>query len=166
MARQCIDNAIPFAQRKRMTDPRARNEAHFRRHWWGYGLSMLILYAFSGPLIRYIPADNLHLMGLIVAGIVFCGYWASIYWGDWDAKVMLAIAVVLLPLVGIIGTSTVTHGIQDGRANDRRCLAIQGDMLSAQPRRADGPDLFQALGCRPQGEGSVYAPKRRNQINK
>ena len=41
--------------------------------------------------------------------------------------------------------------------NDRRCLAIQRDMLSAQPRRDDGPDVFQALGCRPQGEGSVFA---------
>lgn len=42
------------------------------------------------------------------------------------------------------------------RANERRCLAIQRDMLSARPRRPDGPDLFQALGCRAQGEGSVY----------
>jgi hypothetical protein len=47
------------------------------------------------------------------------------------------------------------------RANDRRCLAIQHDMLRARPQRADGADLFQALGCRPQGEGSVYAlPKQ------
>jgi hypothetical protein len=42
-------------------------------------------------------------------------------------------------------------------ANGRRCIAIQRDMLSAMPRRADGPDLFRALGCRPQGEGNVYA---------
>lgn len=74
-----------------------------------------------------------------------------------DEPTTRGIAVVLLPFVGIIGTSTVTHGIQDSRANDRRCLAIQGDMLAAQPRRADGRDLFQALGCRPKGEGSVYA---------
>ena len=45
----------------------------------------------------------------------------------------------------------------ESQINDRRCLAIQKDMLSARPRRLDAPDLFQALGCRPQGEGSVYA---------
>lgn len=45
-------------------------------------------------------------------------------------------------------------------ANANRCLAVQRDMLSARPARPDGPDLFQALGCRPQGEGSVYAPPR------
>ena len=42
-------------------------------------------------------------------------------------------------------------------ANDRRCLAIQRDMLAAQPRRRDDAELFKALGCRPQGEGSVFA---------
>jgi hypothetical protein len=42
-------------------------------------------------------------------------------------------------------------------ANDRRCLAIQRDMLAAQPRRLDDAELFKAFGCRPQGEGSVFA---------
>jgi hypothetical protein len=52
-------------------------------------------------------------------------------------------------------------GFKSDIANDRRCLALQRDILSARPRRSDSPDLFQALGCRPQGEGSVYAPVRR-----
>ena len=43
-------------------------------------------------------------------------------------------------------------------AAERRCVAIQRDMLSARPLRADDADLFQALGCQPLGEGSVYAP--------
>jgi len=42
--------------------------------------------------------------------------------------------------------------------NDRRCLALQRDILSAYPRKPDGPALFQAFGCRPQGEGSVMVP--------
>jgi hypothetical protein len=47
-------------------------------------------------------------------------------------------------------------------AADRRCLAIQRDMLSAHPRKPDGPAIFQAFGCRPQGEGSVMvAPTKR-----
>jgi len=48
---------------------------------------------------------------------------------------------------------------RDLDANDNRCLAIQRDMLSSMPLRSDGPDLFQALGCRPQGDGSVYAER-------
>lgn len=42
-------------------------------------------------------------------------------------------------------------------SNVRRCAAIQDDMLRAQPRRTDSVALFTALGCRPQGEGSVHA---------
>jgi len=45
-------------------------------------------------------------------------------------------------------------------ANERRCFAIQNDMLSAKPLRADGPTLFQALGCKPSGAGSVHAVRR------
>jgi hypothetical protein len=44
-------------------------------------------------------------------------------------------------------------------ANDRRCLALQRDILSAQPRKTNAVALFQAFGCRPQGPGSVYAPR-------
>jgi len=44
------------------------------------------------------------------------------------------------------------------RANDRRCLFLENDMLSAQPRKPNGAALFQAFGCRPQGEGSVMVP--------
>ncbi|VVT07349.1 hypothetical protein SPHINGO391_390040 [Sphingomonas aurantiaca] len=44
-----------------------------------------------------------------------------------------------------------------GPANVARCAALQEDMLRARPRRLDSRELFQALGCRPQGEGSVYA---------
>jgi len=46
-------------------------------------------------------------------------------------------------------------------ANDRRCLAIQRDMLSSLPLRPDDPELFKALGCKPQGDGSVYAVSER-----
>ena len=45
-------------------------------------------------------------------------------------------------------------------AAQRRCLAIQRDMLSAYPQKKDGAELFQAFGCRPQGEGSVMVPER------
>jgi hypothetical protein len=43
------------------------------------------------------------------------------------------------------------------RANARRCEALQGDFLSAYPRRADSREVFQILGCRPHGDGNVFA---------
>jgi len=67
----------------------------------------------------------------------------------------VGLAAVLISAIALIGTLMPLVN-RDG-ANSRRCLAIQHDMLAAQPRRADGPDLFQALGCRPKGAGSVFA---------
>lgn len=58
----------------------------------------------------------------------------------------------------IVGAVQVSSGqARSARANDRRCLAIQADMLSARPRRLDDAALFQALSCRPQGDGGVHA---------
>ena len=51
-------------------------------------------------------------------------------------------------------------------SNDRRCEALQTDMLAAKPLRADGPELYQALDCRPQGQGSVYAPAPSQNVGK
>lgn len=45
------------------------------------------------------------------------------------------------------GMRTFTDNI---RTVDAECLAIQKDMLSANPRKSQGPALFQALGCHPQ----------------
>lgn len=71
---------------------------------------------------------------------------------------VLGFASIILFFAGS-ATFAANFEFSDGN-NDRRCLAIQRDMLSARPRRSDSPDLFQALGCRPQGEGSVYAPAK------
>jgi hypothetical protein len=120
-------------------------------------MAMIIVYAFSGPLLEYVSAPELHFLGILVGLIVYSGHWASIYRGDWDAKVMLFVAVVLLVITAVIYAPIISSAINDDAANDRRCLVIQRDMLSAKPRRDDGPDVFQALGCRPQGDGIVRA---------
>lgn len=83
---------------------------------------------------------------------------------DWDLRWRRWIGH-LAPILGwlsaaafVLGVMYLSEDAQSRPANNRRCLAIQHDMLSARPRRTDDADLFQALGCRPQGEGSVYAP--------
>lgn len=69
---------------------------------------------------------------------------------------------IITGLLALSGVVVAYLGYQPGAAaNERRCAAIQKDMLSATPLRSDGPELFSALGCRPRGEGSVYAPPRK-----
>lgn len=62
-------------------------------------------------------------------------------------------------LVALAAVASETYGrTKESLSNNGRCLAIQKDMLAARPRRTEAPDLFQALGCKPQGGGNVYAP--------
>lgn len=77
----------------------------------------------------------------------------------------LAVSIAIAPLSVAYGYKAQILS-DDGKANDKRCLAIQRDMLSAMPLRNDDPDLFQALGCHPQGQGSVYAPHQGDEIDK
>lgn len=70
------------------------------------------------------------------------------------------IAAVFFAVGSALAALATTEAIRDFDANDRRCLALQADMLSAKPALAHGPDLFQALGCRPQGSELVHFPTK------
>lgn len=133
----------------------------FRGHWWGYAVGMAVTFSLSGPLLAFVPAPSLYTMGLIAGGIVFCGHWAFRYLADWDGKVMMVVAIGLVVLSGFAAQPLIDEAVSDSRANDRRCLVIQRDMLSSKPKRDDSADLFQALGCRPHGTGKVYAQFRK-----
>jgi len=116
-----------------------------------FAAAALLAYLFQ-PLVPLLPSWT---AGWAVwTGLCILGVMSAIAQGS--AKHTGAQAT--LAISGIVALVVAFGSADDTRAaNDRRCFAIQQDMLSAQPRRSDGPELFQALGCRPQGEGSVFA---------
>jgi hypothetical protein len=71
-------------------------------------------------------------------------------------------------LVGIIGlglswwllSNAIDTAASSAADNDRRCWRIEREMLSAHPRRTDLPDVFTALGCRPQTRLLIAFPSR------
>lgn len=70
----------------------------------------------------------------------------------------LAVGIMVPPLLFLTSVATFGFGFEfEDTSNLNRCIALQSDMLSARPRRQDAVDLFQALGCRPHGGGSVFA---------
>jgi hypothetical protein len=80
-----------------------------------------------------------------------------------------SVAVAMIAPLFFFVASTATFGLGfkfEDVSNVRRCAAIQQDMLAARPRRDDSAELFQALGCRPQGDGNVFAPPQRPAISK
>ncbi|QCB43004.1 hypothetical protein E5673_12895 [Sphingomonas sp. PAMC26645] len=64
-------------------------------------------------------------------------------------------------LLFLVGAVWAIANIDPGKAaNLRRCEALQTDMLRARGLRPDSKEIFVALGCRPRGEGSVFAKPR------
>lgn len=71
----------------------------------------------------------------------------------------IAVGFTMPPLLFLISVMTFGFGFKFEDTNNLlRCTALQSDMLSASPRRTDGPDLFQALGCKAQGDAMVQFP--------
>lgn len=59
----------------------------------------------------------------------------------------------LMMIAGLIwGADIVFDAAQVHYANQRRCLSLEADMLGPAPKRANAPDVYQALGCEPQPE--------------
>lgn len=114
-----------------------------------------IVVAFAAtPILRY--SDPWSLMSIACWGAIGFGLSFTVRhipkpwrWGGIGAG-CLALLIMAWQAVPFVQSIQVTAS-----ANDRRCLAIQRDMLSARRRMSDGPDVFQALGCRPQGTGMI-----------
>jgi hypothetical protein len=121
-----------------------------------FGIPALIAAFVFQPAVAILnEGQRVRLWVLLIVVMAALGLALSYPIDRWLRAVIVAAACYFLA----IGWTWIAHpNVVTAAANDRRCLAIQGDMLSARPRRSDGPDLFQALGCRPQGEGNVFAP--------
>lgn len=122
---------------------------------------------FSAPLLAFADAGTIAIAGSSL-GMGAAGSWLAVRqgWSRWWQWPYAAVA--------LLGAALLTHEISRTTTlyghNQKRCASIQGDMLSVTPRRSDGPDLFQALGCRPQGSEDVHfpapvaAPSQRGQL--
>jgi hypothetical protein len=112
---------------------------------------------FSAPLLAFADAGVVAGAGSLF-GVGAAGAWLALRqrWGLWWQSTYTAAALA----GGLLLAYEITHTVASYGHNQERCATIQGDMLSPRPRRSDGPDLFQALGCRPQGGANVQFPAR------
>ena len=126
--------------------------------WFRAAVLAAALLAFcTQPLMRFVDADRFLGGGALLAGS-FCGFAMFISEPKAIMSIGYGVVAAILTLVGAYFLITgATQASAASVANDQRCLVIQRDMLSAKPRLSNGPDLFQALGCRPQGGGGVAA---------
>lgn len=126
--------------------------------WTGYGIAAAVLAYFSAGEMAAADPIPLASAGLFLALAIIVDHHANTTEPSrWTIVMMVASVLLFCGGAGIVNY-VASQAEQSIHANQARCLAIQRDMLSAHPRRSDSPDLFQALGCRPQGNGGVAAP--------
>lgn len=121
--------------------------------------TMAILAAFAlSPLLPFADPVSVASGGClfaVAAGSRFFGQQLPPRWSIASAFAGL----ILFCIAGFILLPAADKAAAAAQANERRCLAIQNDMLSSLPLRANDADVFQALGCKPQGHGNVYADR-------
>lgn len=127
--------------------------------WGSLALSGVIIAFASQPLFRFANPSTL-MGGALVIGLGLCLFHiASAEPNRFARNFNLALCFFLVIFGGFFLFMTQEEARDASYANDTRCLAIQRDMLSARHRMDDGPEIFQALGCRPQGTDETIRVK-------
>jgi hypothetical protein len=123
-------------------------------------IALVAAYVFQ-PVQRFASYGLLFLGGLLIAmalvpRMVIPRHRMSTA-GLWTIGTPLVLAGAVLFLAG-------QAALHRSDWNDRRCMRLQRAMLHPTPTtRTDLPDVFTALGCRPQGDAPVdlnYEPRR------
>lgn len=127
-------------------------EDGFRGSFIGTAAAAAVVFAMSQAQWRFAAPDELAAIATLFGMALVFWYGAFV---AAERRVGAALCMLIAVLSGGYGVyrygELIVAASAAALANDKRCLAIQRDMLSARPRIADGPDKFQALGCRPQG---------------
>lgn len=114
----------------------------------------------AGPLLRFAPTIWLAWGGIIFA-MGIAGVWLAAHFSDSDDK-SFSTSEKMVIVVAVVGFFTILWSEYEAwmasAAQDVRCAHIQREMLLPHPRRSDLSSMFEALGCRPQGDDDVQFP--------
>lgn len=128
-------------------------------HFWGFGLAAVVVGFFAQGEMALANPLHLATIGLGAGLAIIAGHSVALA-DDGKGELATAIATILTIAVGGLVIYEGAAADKDIQANIARCAVIQQDMLSVAPRRTDGADLFQALGCKPHGDGIVHWPAK------
>ena len=132
-----------------------KKDENFTADYLAVGICGITIAWLSQPLLRYSNPVYLFWLGIGICAVVLL---LAIARGVHSRNLRTLLGLGVAAFTIYLGWSLFVASrvlIARSSANDRRCYAIQADMLSPRPRRQDGPALFEALGCRPDGQQNV-----------
>ncbi len=131
---------------------------------FGIGVAAVCALTTGQPFLRYGDAPSIAIVG-VCAGL-FVLLFNAIYLSPGKRRWFYAgTGTFFLVCSGWALIGNAYPMVWASGANDERCRAIQEDMLSAHPRKANGPELFQALGCAPTGDDpTIFVPPTNREL--
>lgn len=125
---------------------------------FGIGVAALCALTTGQSFLRYGDATSVAIVG-VCAGLFALLFNATYLSPGKRRWFYTGGALFFLVCAGWTLIANALPMVSASGANDERCRAIQEDMLSAHPRKANGPGLFQALGCAPTGDDpTIFVP--------
>lgn len=103
---------------------------------------------FATSMFPYANADHLMGMGAAISSGIIVTFLLGGKVSPLRKVLSFAALAAPLVLIGIVATETSGNYV----TNQRRCLDIEIDMLSAKPKRSNDPEIYQALRCVPQAK--------------
>jgi hypothetical protein len=141
-----------------MTEPDITPEmqhARFIASLWPIGASVTVLWIAAQPLAKIADPSDMFLAGMAASGAIFGASATGLAKGRW--VIIWSVGTIIAAVLALyFGVGSAHQAMKDEIFNHARCKRLQDDMLSPAPKRSDAPAIFQALSCRPQGEGMVY----------
>ncbi len=113
----------------------------------------------ASPLIRFASPSAMWSLATCLA-LLLAAFCISIMFRDIDDKKQVAFRNGMICLVGalVAGCGLLILGVvaaANSNRLDRQCELLEIDSMSLKPRRKDSLDLFEKLGCRTQGVGTL-----------
>ena len=142
-------------------DPAASRHAKeiLTSDFWPFLAAALIIFALCNDWVMAVPVQ----WRVFIAAWLSAGLWST--YNTFKARskglgIVFALTTVAIIFGPFLKLAPIANRVdRELAANEERCRIIQSDMLNARPRIADGPDKFQALGCRPQGtDARIFVP--------
>ena len=121
----------------------------------GFIAATLVISFLAQPLMRFADPEGLTVgLPFVVLGIVL-SYYRFVLSGGVKRYDLIGFLALFSGVV--ILSATWADALAISEQTDRVCAQLEEDMLSPKPRRANAPEVFSALQCRPQ-RGALAAP--------
>lgn len=125
---------------------------------WSFGIGAAVAGYFSADYLEFYSPTARAVFGLATLMAIVLAHRAVSTRLHWKRLALLLPIMVALLAVMVASGDYIASATNAAEAADIRCEHIQHEMLKPHPRRADLPDIFEALGCHASGREDIVLP--------